>query len=202
MGSSEDTSFARLVSLACHDLRTPLATVSGFARTLTRMQDLGEPLARYLGMIEAGADQLAELLDDLSVVARIEGGRYDPPLRAVDTLELARAVARRLGEETVVVAGRGGAVAVDPEACERAIYNLARCAIRHAGLDRLELTVERTDFVLRPVPAAVAPIILGEDLRDLGAAVANRVVAALGGSRMLEGETLRVRLPPSLPEAA
>ena len=29
-----DTSFARLVSLACHDVRTPLATVHGFAKTL------------------------------------------------------------------------------------------------------------------------------------------------------------------------
>ena len=34
--------FPRLVSLACHDLRTPLATVFGFARTLVRMEGLGE----------------------------------------------------------------------------------------------------------------------------------------------------------------
>ena len=35
---TEDSEFARLVSLACHDLRTPLATVNGFARTLTRFE--------------------------------------------------------------------------------------------------------------------------------------------------------------------
>ena len=33
---TDDPDFARLVSLACHDLRTPLATVHGFATTLSR----------------------------------------------------------------------------------------------------------------------------------------------------------------------
>src|SRR5437870_1213253 len=35
-----DNRFPRLVSLACHDLRTPLATVYGFARTRTRVRAL------------------------------------------------------------------------------------------------------------------------------------------------------------------
>jgi hypothetical protein len=37
--------------------------------------------------------------------------------------------------------------------------------------------------------------VLGEELRDLGAAVAVRVVHALGGSVALDGETLTVKLP-------
>ena len=32
--------FAQLVSLACHDLRTPLATATGFAHTLQRLDSL------------------------------------------------------------------------------------------------------------------------------------------------------------------
>ena len=43
--------------------------------------------------------------------------------------------------------------------------------------------------------AASAPVVLGQELRDLGAAVAVRVVEALGGSVDLDGETLTVRLP-------
>ena len=35
-----DAPFPRVVSLACHDLRTPLATIYGFARTLSRGEDL------------------------------------------------------------------------------------------------------------------------------------------------------------------
>jgi hypothetical protein len=48
---------------------------------------------------------------------------------------------------------------------------------------------------LAPVTASSAPVVLGEDLRDLGAAVAVRVVHALGGSVELEGETLTITLP-------
>src|SRR5213592_5142205 len=88
-----DTSFPRLVSLAAHDLRTPLATIHGFAQTLVRMGDLGEPKQRYLEMIDSAALQLAELLDELGVAARIEGGRYEPALQSADTLELARGAA-------------------------------------------------------------------------------------------------------------
>jgi hypothetical protein len=38
-------------------------------------------------------------------------------------------------------------------------------------------------------------VVLGEELRDLGAAVAVRVVRALGGSVELDGDTLTVKLP-------
>ena len=100
-----DTSFARLVSLACHDVRTPLATVHGFARTLTRTVQLEAPADRYVEMIEAASTQIAELLDELSLAARIESGRYDPVARETDSLALARGAAERLGEERVHVSG-------------------------------------------------------------------------------------------------
>ena len=46
-----------------------------------------------------------------------------------------------------------------------------------------------------PITPASAPVVLGEDLRDLGAAVAVRLVRTLGGSVAVEGETLHVTLP-------
>src|ERR1700710_218228 len=110
-----DPSFARLVSLACHDVRTPLATVHGFAKTLTRSVELQPPADRYVEMIEAASAQMAELLDELSLVARIESGRYDPGLREIDTLALAQAAADRLGEDRVKVTGEGAAITTDVE---------------------------------------------------------------------------------------
>ena len=179
--------------LACHDLRTPLATVHGFAHTVARSEDLDETTARYVAMINAAAAQLAELIDDLSVSARLAGDRYDPPLQTVDTMELAQAAAERLGDERVLVSGEGADVELDAEAAERAIGSLARCALRHGGFEEVELAVRGPELALSPVTPASAPVLLGEDLRDLGAAVAVRVVQARGGSVAVEGETLTVR---------
>jgi signal transduction histidine kinase len=193
--AAADSSFPRLVSLAAHDLRTPLATIHGFAQTLMRMGDLGEPKQKYMEMIDAASRQLAELLEELGTAARIEGGLYEPSLQSTDTLELARAAAEQLGEDRVRVSGTGAAVQVDPEATERGVSALAQAALRHGGLDEVELRVDGPALALSPVTASSAPVVLGKELRDLGAAVAVRVVEALGGSVDLDGEILTVRLP-------
>jgi len=193
--AGSDTHFARLVSLACHDLRTPLATVHGFARTLTRLEDVGDPAARYLAMIEAASVQLTDLLDDLGLVARIEGERWEPNLQERDLGELAGEAFAELEAGEVALSGGGAPVVVDEDAARRALHGLARCALRHGGLERLEGEVDGGELRLAPVADPVRPILLGEELRDLGAAVGVRVVRALGGSAEVEGETLVVRLP-------
>jgi signal transduction histidine kinase len=191
---TEDDAFARLVSLACHDLRTPLATVHGFATTLVRAGGLEPPADRYVEMIDAASAQLAELVDELGLAARIESGRYDPTPREVDTLELAQAAAARLGEDRVHVAGSGTAVETDTEAVERGLAALFQSALRHGGLESVEVAVDGAEIRLSPVTAASAPVVLGDDLRDLGAAVAVRLVRRLGGSVSVAGETLEIRL--------
>jgi signal transduction histidine kinase len=191
---ADDNDFARLVSLACHDLRTPLATVHGFARTLVNGGALEPPNDRYVEMIDAASAQLAELLDELSLAARIADGRYDPTLREADTLELAQAAAARLGEDRVVVSGAGAAIETDVAAMERSIAALAQSALRHGGFDEVTIAVAGTELRISPVTPASAPVVLGEDLRDLGAAVAARLVSRLGGSLAIDGETLVVRL--------
>jgi signal transduction histidine kinase len=191
---SEDTAFARLVSLACHDLRTPLATVHGFATTLARGGDLEPPADRYVEMIDAASAQIAELIEELSLAARIEADRYDPTPREADTLELAQAAAARLGEERVHVSGSGVGLETDTEAVERGLAALFQSALRHGGLDSVEVEVDGAVVRLSPVTAASAPVVLGEDLRDLGAAVAVRLVRRLGGSVAIDGETVRIQL--------
>jgi signal transduction histidine kinase len=143
---ADDSEFARLVSLACHDLRTPLATVHGFATTLERGGGLEPPADRYVEMINAASAQLAELLDELSLVARIESGRYDPTLHEADTLELAEAAAARLGEHRVRVTGSGAKLETEPEAVERGLAALVQSALRHGGLDEVSVEVSGADI--------------------------------------------------------
>ena len=49
------------------------------------------------------------------------------------------------------------------------------------------------EIAIGPIGDAGA-VILGEELKDLGAAVAVKALRALGGSVELDGETLRVTL--------
>ena len=193
MSASEDTSFPRLVSLACHDLRTPLATVSGFAKTLTRVEGVDDKIARYLGLMETASEQLGELLEELNVAARIADGRYDPVHRKVDTLELARSAAERV--EGVEVTGSGASVEVDVDAVERALAAFASCLRRHGPVESVRVEVAGEELRLGPVTEAAAPVVLGEQLRDLGSAVGRSVVEALGGSVAVADATLVVRLP-------
>jgi signal transduction histidine kinase len=189
-----DTSFARLVSLACHDLRTPLATVHGFTTTLQRTTELAAPADRYIEMIGAASRQIAELVDELSLAARIEADRYEPVLRDVDTIELARGAAERLGADRVHVSGEGSVVQADLEALDRGVSALVQAALRHGGLDEVAVVVRGAEIDVSPVTESSAPVVLGRDLRDLGAAVAVRLVSTLGGSVSVSGPTLTIRL--------
>ncbi len=189
-----DTSFAQLVTLACHDVRTPLATVHGFAKTLSRSGELEPPADRYVEMIEAASAQMAELLDELALAARIESGRYEPALREVDTLALAHAAAERLGEDRVRVSGEGTTVDADRGAVERGVSALVQSALRHGGMDEVTVVVRGAELDVSPISGASAPVLLGEELRDLGAAVAVLAIEQLGGSVTVADGTLTIRL--------
>ena len=181
--------FPRIVSLACHDLRTPLATVYGFARTLSRSDELDERSARFIAMIEEASEQMTALLDELGVAARIAGGRWEPARIEADTLELATSHDERVSAE-----GEGATVETDRESVARALEAFAVAAVRHGPVERVGWRVDGRSLELAPVTSAAAPVILGDELRDLGSIVGRMAIEELGGSVALDGETLRVEL--------
>src|SRR5439155_7116911 len=149
--------FARLVSLACHDLRTPLATVNGFAKTLTRTGTLGERESHFVDLIEAAGDQMTSLLDQLGLAARIESGRYDPVLAAADTLELATSE-----DERISTKGSGETIETDVAAVRRSLESLARCAAVHGGVPRVTWQVEGRRLTLSPLAGEAPAVGAGE----------------------------------------
>ncbi len=181
--------FPRIVSLACHDLRTPLATVYGFARTLTRAGDLDERSTRFLEMIEEASEQMTTLLDELSVAARIAGERWEPILLEVDTLELAAS-----DDERISVEGTGEAIETERETVARALEAFAIAAVRHGPVERVTWRVDGRSLALSPITEAAAPVILGEELKDLGSIIGRMAIEELGGSVAAGDETLRVQL--------
>jgi signal transduction histidine kinase len=180
--------FARAVLLACHDLRTPLATVSGFAKTLARAEGLDERRATFAALIDAAAGEIAGLAEDLSLLAEIEGGRYEPKLVEADTLDLATST-----DDFVAAKGTGATIQTDARAVRRALEGLAVAAARHGG-GSVTWTVRGGELVLEPVHAAAAAVMATTEPRDFRAIAAWRVIEALGGSLELDGETFRVSL--------
>jgi signal transduction histidine kinase len=190
----DDAKFVQSMRTACHDIRTPLAVVSGFASTLIR-GDLEPPVDRQVQMIMDASEQLEELLDEVSILVSIEEGRFDPGLDEVDSLELARAAAAELEEGRVEVSGVGQTVRVPEKEARRAIRQLSRAASRHGGVDSVALAVDGVTLSISPVTQASAPVLLGESAKELGALAASSLIRALGGSLEVDEGRLVVRLP-------
>jgi signal transduction histidine kinase len=194
VATGDDRRFAQLVAVACHDLRNPLATVFGFSRTLTRTE-LDERAARYVGMIDVASTELGDLLDELSLVARVEAGRFTPELEEADSLELARAAAADLSDDRLVVSGEGGPVQVPARETVRALSRLGKAAARHGGHDSVDLVVNGAELRISPISRPAEPVVLGKEVRELSAAAAVVLIEALGGSLAVTDETLIIRLP-------
>jgi signal transduction histidine kinase len=185
----EEDGLSRLVTLACHDLRTPLATVDGVAKLLVRRGELSDEGARLAGLIDGAAAELASLIDQLSVAARIASGQYEPRCRDVEAHELAAA-----SDERIAVTGRGETVSTAPEAVSAALERLAIAALRYGDVPAVTWTVTGRTLILDPLAAAAAPVVEGSSPRDLGALVARMVIEALGGTVGIEEGSLRVEL--------
>jgi signal transduction histidine kinase len=185
-----DERFAELVGLACHDLRTPLATIGGFAKTLVRSDELAERDARFVGMIDEAAGQAHALVEALSLAARLAGGSYAPLLTTEDTLELAALA----GDERVGAEGVGASLETDRALLSHALGGLAAAALRFGEIDAVAWRVDGRELVLSPVEDGAAPVLDGSAPRDRGALVARLAIESLGGSIAVEPGSLRVRL--------
>ncbi|MEU0528808.1 sensor histidine kinase [Streptomyces niveus] len=71
-----ETRVRRFVADASHELRTPLASIRGYAELTRRGREETGPDTRHaLGRIEAEAERMTGLVDDLLLLARLDAGR-------------------------------------------------------------------------------------------------------------------------------
>ncbi len=129
------------VANVSHELKTPITVIAGYADTL--LQDETDPeRRRFLEAVRAHAARMHQLVDDQLSLARIESGRWEPALEAVDLAGAARAAwsARTVqGTPTLRFEVRTGpgaeTAAADPEAVQQILGNLFDNAIRHTPPD-------------------------------------------------------------------
>jgi PAS domain S-box-containing protein len=92
------------LSIAAHELRTPVTALKGTAQLLLRWQTRGqldtERLTRNLDVLWRSADRLAELTEDLLDVSRIRTGQLTLELRPTDLNALLDEAVDRQREQT------------------------------------------------------------------------------------------------------
>jgi signal transduction histidine kinase len=132
----------RFLSIAAHELRTPIAVTKAFAELLAREQARGTPsperVAHLVDRIVGGADRLDQLTQELLDVARLRLGQLPLQPEPLDLTALAREVVERHRERAaethqVVVEVDGPCpVMADPDRIEQVLVNLVENALKYS----------------------------------------------------------------------
>jgi len=127
-----------LVNTVSHELRTPLSGVLGFTKLLLTREFDSETRRHYLGIIDAQARRLAELIDDFLDVRRIEEGRFERAQELVDMVTLLREEAQLYSLQSpkhqlaVEVGPKPLPVLGNPDRLRQVIGNLISNAIKYS----------------------------------------------------------------------
>jgi len=214
------------VSIASHELRTPISVVHGIAATLNaRIDDLrGDQVHALLGTLVQQTDRLRDLADQLLDLRRIESGaagfaeRFHPRTR-LD--ELVPRIAGERAADVHVLVDQDTQVVADPIAFERVAANLILNALRYGEApvevrcedgERFRLLVEDRGPGVDPefVPRLFDRFSRSDETRrsgaagaGLGLAIAAAYADALGGQLEYEpvepkGARFILSLPPIL----
>ena len=129
-----------LVANVSHELRTPLTAIKGFAETLQEDLKLGavDTAQDHVAIISRNADRLMSLIDDLLVLSRLESGKDELQIQALDTQSITSQaidglteLQRRMGHQ-VKVECSASTVFGDPLRVEQVLTNLIGNALRYA----------------------------------------------------------------------
>jgi signal transduction histidine kinase len=127
-----------LVNTVSHELRTPLSGVMGFTKLLLTREFDAETRRHYLGIVDAQARRLSDLLDDFLDVRRIEEGRFERAKELVDMATLLREEAQLYSlqsakhEVEVEIESAPLPVMGNPDRLRQVIGNLISNAIKYS----------------------------------------------------------------------
>jgi two-component system sensor histidine kinase KdpD len=207
-----------LLDSVSHDLRTPLASIRATAGSLidpaVEWSDAERRAAA--GAIDAEAERLSGLVQNVLDLSRIQGGALHPDLEVLDPREVVEPVVSRVedlldGRRVVVDVEGLPPIRADAVLLDTVLTNLIENAIRHGGKDapvrvrgltrdgRVEIVVEDGG---QGVPDEVLPRLFGKFYRvpgrapgsrrglGIGLSIVRGFVEAMGGSVTAERSDL------------
>ena len=129
------------LSVAAHELKTPLTSVRGYAQLLlSRPPDDPARLAHALSVIDRQVTKLTRLINRLLDLSQLEEGRLRLERQRADLVAVvneAIATVSRPGHATVALQGPPALTAwVDPLRFEQVVTNLVENAIHHSAPDQ------------------------------------------------------------------
>jgi len=138
-----DESKTEFVSLASHQLRTPLTIINWYCELLLSRGKhvLKGNLLTYAKQILKGGTRMVSLVNELMTVTKIEEGRISPALQSVD---IADAVKNIIDECEPLVRQQSGLIAfrcatklprvrIDPTLFSQSLLNIIMNALRYSG---------------------------------------------------------------------
>jgi two-component system sensor histidine kinase KdpD len=213
-----DSLKSALLDSVSHDLRTPLASIRATAGTLmdAAVDWSDEERRSAAEAIDAEAERLSQLVQNVLDLSRIQGGALHPDIEVLDPVEvmepvLARVATAGVRDRMAVELDGLPPVRADAVLLDTVLSNLLENAIRHAGPDapirisgavsgdRVELVVEDGGV---GVPDAEIPRLFGRFYRvpgrsrgsrpglGIGLSIANGFVDAMGGDMRAERSEL------------
>ncbi len=125
-----------MIAGVSHELRTPLTSIVGFSEVLLT-DELGdqESVTELITVINTEAEQLARMVDDLLVAARVDMDEIALIPTQIDPrfeIDVVAAPFRRGGEE-IHVECTSGTIEVDVEMFRHVLRNLISNAVKHGG---------------------------------------------------------------------
>jgi signal transduction histidine kinase len=217
------------VSMVTHELRTPLTNIAGFALTMRdSWTDLGEEeIEEFLRIIVGESEHLANLVDDVLAIPRLEAGRLlldvtEFPLRPA-AYKIAELLFPAGGDKSASVSIGGNVqIMADPNRVEQVLRNLLENARKYGG-DQVTVEATRRDRDYLVVIADNGPGVAVHDRErifapfeqvssgdtrtergfGLGLSVARHLIEAMGGRIWYEnGFPVGARFCFTLPAAA
>jgi two-component system sensor histidine kinase KdpD len=210
-----------LLSAVSHDLRTPLAVITGAATSLRDDAAAVSPPVRaeLLDTIVTEAQRLERVLANLLAITRVETG-LQPAREWVPVEEVVGGALGRLegllGDRAVAIDVPGDlAISVDPILFEQVLLNLIENAAKH-GRPPIEISARRRDGDVEievgdhgdGLPPGSETRVFDKFFRapgarpggvGLGLAVCRGIVEAHGGTITAAGARFTIRLPEAKP---
>ncbi|MEK7636176.1 MAG: HAMP domain-containing sensor histidine kinase [Patescibacteria group bacterium] len=138
------------LSIAAHELRSPLQAIKGYADELSTLKNMPKEAEKDISIIRISAERLAMLISDILDVSRLAQGRLSFDIQKIDPTQILERVIQNLKNEAekkglLLEFKKSSAftIAADPMRLEQAFINLISNAIKYTPKGSILLSVEK-----------------------------------------------------------